>query len=428
MHAATSLPKSWVNVPPDGDFSLQNLPWGVFQPPNGPARLGMAIGEEVVDLAVLAELGAFHALELDPATLAQSSLNAFIAQGKAVTSAVRQRVASILAEGPEQSHWEAQRRFFLHPQAAVKLLLPVSIGDYTDFYASLEHATNVGALFRDPANALLPNWRHLPVAYHGRASSIVVSETSIRRPWGQYLGPGQTQPHFAPTQMLDFELELAYIIGKNSEPGQPIPCAVAEDYVFGLALFNDWSARDIQQWEYAPLGPFLGKNFASTLAPWIVPLEALEPFRTATPPQHPAVLPYLQFTGKKSFDIQLEAWLALPNAAPSRISATNFSNMYWNISQQIAHHTINGCNLRIGDVLASGTLSGPGPNARGCMLEITHRGNQPLQLPNSAIRTFLEDGDGVILRGFSQNGPLRIGFGAASGQVLSANPSPAINT
>jgi fumarylacetoacetase len=296
--------------------------------------------------------------------------------------------------------------------------LPVEVGDYTDFYSSIEHATNVGKMFRDPANALLPNWKHLPVGYHGRASSIVVSGTPIQRPSGQILPKGAEQPVFQPSTRLDFELEMAFIIGKESQLGQPISTAAAADYIFGLALFNDWSARDIQQWEYVPLGPFLGKNFGSSISPWIVTLEALEPFKVNGPVQEPAVLPYLQFEGPWNYDIALEVGIQPATNSETIVSRSNYKFMYWNMLQQLAHHTVNGCNVRIGDVMASGTISGPEEGSFGSMLEIAWMGTKPIQMVDGSTRTFLQDGDRVIMRGFAQNAQIRVGFGAVEGTII----------
>lgn len=409
--------RSWVQVPPDSGFPIQNLPFGVFKTPGLTPRLGVAIGEQVADLQVLAEHGFFDDLHIDKNIFAQPYLNDFIALGKAKTSAVRNRLSQILDNDLEE--WDASELapFFLHAQGSVQMLMPVRVGDYTDFYSSLEHASNVGSMFRDPANPLLPNWRHLPVAYHGRASSIVVSGTPIHRPKGQTLPDGASQPVFGATQLLDFELETAFIIGKPTQLGQSITTAEAEEYIFGMVLFNDWSARDIQRWEYVPLGPFLSKNFASTISPWVVTLEALEPFRTAGPPQEPEVLPYLQYEGQKSFDIQLEVALRTDAGMEQTLCRSNFKYLYWNMSQQLAHHTVSGCNMNIGDMLASGTISGSTPDSFGSMLELTWRGTKPITLPDGSERKFIADGDSVILRGYGARNGLRVGFGEAVGRV-----------
>lgn len=420
MRANDPLLESWVEIPLHSDFPIQNLPFGIFKFGLEAPRVGVAIGEWVVDCKVLAENGNFDDLAIDPLVFDQPYLNDFIELGKTKTGAVRNRLSEIL--DLKENRWTGRswRDQFLIPQSEVAMLLPVRIGDYTDFYSSLEHASNLGAMFRDPNNALLPNWRHLPVAYHGRASSIVVSGTPIHRPKGQILPEGKQDPDFSATKMLDFELEMGYIIGKNSDLGQSIPVKAAEDYIFGLVLFNDWSARDIQRWEYIPLGPFLGKNFGSTMSPWVVTLDALEPFRVDTPAQQPAVLPYLEFEGQKSLDIQLSVTLQTKQSIEKTVCQSNFKYMYWNMAQQIAHHTVNGCNLKVGDLLASGTLSGPYQESFGSMLEITWRGTRPIQLSDGSERKFLEDGDTISLRGFAKKGNLRIGFGEARGTILPA--------
>ena len=308
----------------------------------------------------------------------------------------------------------------------VEMLLPVKIGDYTDFYSSMEHAKNVGTMFRDPANALLPNWKHLPVGYHGRASSIVVSGTNFHRPKGQIKPVDSETPIFSPTRSLDFELEMAFIIGKETKLGESISTKDAEDYIFGMVLFNDWSARDIQQWEYIPLGPFLGKNFCSSISPWIVTMDALEPFRVAGPKQEPEVLPYLQFEGKKNYDINLEVCIQPEplnlNPETTVVSKSNFKYMYWNMCQQLAHHTVNGCNIRVGDLMASGTISGSTPDSYGSMLELTWKGTKPIKLSDGSERKFINDNDTVIMRGYCEKENLKIGFGEMKGKILSAIP------
>ena len=420
MEANDPKLRSWVAVPAESDFPIQNLPFGIFQTLELPPRIGVAIGDQIADLVVLAEHGFFDDLEIDTTVFQQRYLNDFISLGKAKTSAVRNRLSHILDNDVEK--WDASQLapFFLRNQADVQLLLPIKVGDYTDFYSSLEHASNVGSMFRDPSNPLLPNWRHLPVAYHGRASSIVVSGTPVKRPNGQTKTADAAQPVFGPSQELDFELEMAFVIGKPTALGQTVAIAEAEEYIFGLALFNDWSARDIQRWEYQPLGPFLSKNFASTISPWIVTLDALDSFRTDSPRQEPEVLPYLQYNGAKSFDIHLEVALRTEKNIEKTICHSNFKDLYWNMSQQLAHHTVNGCNINIGDLLASGTISGATPDSFGSMLELTWRGTKPLSLSDGTERTFIKDGDTVILRGWCEREGVRIGFGEAAGRVLPA--------
>jgi fumarylacetoacetase len=412
--------QSWVEIPEDSDFPIQNLPFGIFKAKDLEPRVGVAIGEQVADLVVLSEHGFFEDLKIDTDVFAQPYLNDFIALGKAKTSAVRNRLSAILDRDLEE--WDASElaNYFLHRQSEVEMLMPVNVGDYTDFYSSKEHATNVGKMFRDPENALLPNWRHMPVAYHGRASSIVVSGTPIHRPKGQTKADDAEKPGFGPSRLLDFELEMAFIVGKPTALGQSIATDEAEEYIFGMVLFNDWSARDIQKWEYVPLGPFLAKNFASTISPWVVTMDALEPFRTASPQQEPKVLPYLQYEGEKSFDIHLEAAIQPENSAEKVICRSNFKNMYWNMSQQLAHHTVTGCNVNIGDMMASGTISGATEASYGSMLELTWRGTKPIAMPDGSERKFVEDGDTVILRGWCEREGVRVGFGAASGKILPA--------
>ncbi len=419
--------QSWLDVSPDSDFSIHNLPFGIFESHDRGPRAGVAIGDYIVDLTVLAERRLFA---LPPEALwdeddlrralSQPVLNDFIALGKLITRAVRLRVQELLVDPSHTSQIPDLWAHALIRQHDARICMPLRVPNYTDFYSSLHHAANVGAMFRDPKNALLPNWRHLPVAYHGRASSIVVSGTPIHRPWGQIKRDDEPAPTFGPTRALDFELEVAFVVGKSSQLGRPVPVSQAEDYIFGLVLFNDWSARDIQKWEYQPLGPFLGKNFGSTISPWIVTLEALEPFRMPTPPQDPAPLPYLRSERDGSFDIHLEVDLATPGGTTMTVCRSNFGYMYWTMSQQLAHHTVNGCNVEVGDLCASGTLSGPGPESYGSMLELTWNGRRPLQLPDGSLRTFIEDGDMVTLRGWAERGAVRVGFGQASATILPA--------
>lgn len=406
---------TWVNVPADSDFSIYNLPFGIFSTTTRTPRVGVAIGDQIVDLQEVAKQGLLENWAPDQSVFSEKSLNRFIALGKTATSAIRLKLQDLLTD--DRSPLKQTPSVFV-PQSEATMHLPVEVGDYTDFYSSIEHATNVGKMFRDPANALLPNWKHLPVGYHGRASSIVVSGTPIQRPSGQVLPKGAEQPVFQPSARLDFELEMAFIIGKESKLGQPISTTAAADYIFGLALFNDWSARDIQQWEYVPLGPFLGKNFGSSMSPWVVTLEALEPFKINGPEQEPAVLPYLQFEGPWNFDVALEVGIQPSNSTETIVSKSNYKFMYWNMLQQLAHHTINGCNVRIGDVMASGTISGSEEGSFGSMLEIAWMGTKPIQMADGSTRTFLQDGDRVIMRGFAQNTEIRVGFGTVEGTII----------
>jgi fumarylacetoacetase len=407
---------TWVKVPADSDFSIYNLPFGIFSTQNRSPRLGVAIGEQIVDLQELAQKNVLDEWVQDHSIFAEKSLNRFIALGKPTTSAIRLKIQQLLSD--EQSLIKNTPEVFIS-QSEATMHLPIEIGDYTDFYSSIEHATNVGKMFRDPANALLPNWKHLPVGYHGRASSVVVSGTPIRRPSGQVLPKGADQPIFQPSARLDFELEMAFVIGKESQLGSPISTRAAPEYIFGLALFNDWSARDIQQWEYVPLGPFLGKNFGSSMSPWIVTLEALAPFKVPGPTQEPAVLSYLKFQENWNYDIELEVGIQPDGSVETVVSKSNYKFMYWNMLQQLAHHTINGCNVRIGDVMASGTISGPEEGSFGSMLELAWMGTKPLPMADGSTRAFLNDGDRVIMRGFAQKGDVRVGFGSVEGTIIS---------
>ena len=392
------------------DFSIHNLPFGVFEAKGRGPRAGVAIGDKIVDLAEVAAKGHFDDLNFpDLAVFSRSSLNGFIALGKPYWRSVRKRVARLLDSGLPVSL----------EQKAVKMLVPVEIGDYVDFYSSEEHATNVGSMFRDPKNALMPNWKHLPVGYHGRSSSIIVSGQDIRRPKGQ-INPSNQSPEFAPTRALDFELEMGLIVGRSTALGTRVNAEEADDCIFGMVLLNDWSARDIQRWEYVPLGPFLGKSFATSISPWIVTLDALEPFRVAGPPQDPPVLPYLRTHGDKNFDIELEVCLQpQTEAEPVRVCHTNFRGIYWNMNQQLAHLTSNGANLRVGDLCGSGTVSGRTPDSFGSMLEICWNGTRPLMFPGGAVRRFLEDGDMVIMRAYAKRDGVRVGFGELRTRILS---------
>ncbi len=413
--------KSWVDVNSSCDFPIQNLPFGVFKTTNRTPRAGVAIGEYILDLSVIADAGLFNAIPFEKNVFAKDVLNWFIALGKPVTNAVRERISDLLnVENAELSANADLKLKALVKQNDAQMLMPVFIPNYTDFYSSKEHATNVGIMFRDPANALLPNWKHLPVGYHGRASSIVVSGTPIHRPKGQTKVDDAPAPSFGPCKLLDFELEMAFITGKSTELGTSVSTAKADDYIFGLVLFNDWSARDIQKWEYVPLGPFLAKNFGSTVSPWIVTLEALEPFKVESPKQEPEVLPYLKFDGKKNLDINLEVEIVPENGKGKIVSQSNFKYMYWNMAQQLAHHTSNGCNIQIGDLYASGTISGPTPDSYGSMLEISWQGKNPIQMPDGTERKFILDNDTVVIRGFCEKDGVRIGFGECSGKILPA--------
>ena len=415
--------KSFIDVSPDSHFPIQNLPFGIFQPKGGKPRAGVAIGDLIVDLSVLEELGHFRSPEFRGGKpFSEDSLNAFLALGRPAwrkARAVLQRLLSL--ETPILRDNARLRARVFCAQKNVTMRLPVRIANYTDFYSSYHHAHNVGTMLRGPENALMPNWKWLPVAYHGRASSLVVSGTDVRRPSGQTKASDAATPTFGPSKSLDYELEMAFLIGPGNSLGEGVPIDCATDHIFGLVLMNDWSARDIQAWEYQPLGPFLAKNFATSISPWVVTLEALEPFKKPLPAQDPKPLSYLRAKNDFTFDIQLEAQLqASSMKAPHVITRTNFQNLYWSISQQLAHHTVNGCNLEPGDLLASGTISGATEESRGCMLELTWRGANPLKLPDGETRKWLEDGDRLTITGWCQGDDYRVGFGEVSGRVLPA--------
>ena len=413
---------SFIEVPPESHFSLQNLPYGIFRPNDGPARAGVAIGDLVLDLAALEEAGFFRTLNFgERAIFARDSLNTFLALGRPVWRRTREILQHLLAADTATLRDDkALRARAFHRQAEVTMQLPARIGDYTDFYSSYHHAFNVGTMFRGPDNALMPNWKWLPIAYHGRASSIVPSGTDVRRPHGQIKPSDAAAPVFSASRSLDFELETAFFIGPSNKLGEPVPIEQAADHIFGIVLMNDWSARDIQTWEYQPLGPFLAKNFCTSISPWIVTLEALEPFRKPLPAQDPAPLPYLRAPNDFTFDIRLEVELQTAKmSAPQTITRSNFQNLYWSMSQQLAHHTVGGCNLQPGDLLASGTISGPAEDERGSMLELTWRGANPLHLLGGETRKWLEDGDRLTIRGWCQGEGYRVGFGEVTGRIVS---------
>lgn len=418
---AANNPKltSWVPVPKDSDFPIQNLPFGIFKTKYLSPVAGVAIGNHVLDLVYLHEHGYLDGLGLSAGIFNQKYLNDFLALGRTGIRTVRNRISELLQSKNDELN-AAAREIALIPMTEVQMQLPVRIPNYTDFYSSEEHATNVGTMFRDPKNALLPNWKHLPVGYHGRASSIVVSGTSINRPKGQVKPADSEIPVFCPSKKLDFELEVAFISCGETKLGQSIRTQDAENYIAGFVLFNDWSARDIQQWEYVPLGPFLAKNFGSTISSWIVTLDALEPFRTAGPQQFPHVLPYLAFEGPKNFDIQLEVSMQPDKSDEAVVCRSNFKYMYWNVNQQLAHHTVNGCNIQVGDLYASGTISGPSPGSYGSLLELTWNGQKALRMPDGRERKFIEDNDTVIIRGHAGKDGVRIGFGECRGKILPA--------
>ncbi len=414
----THIPQqSWVQIAPDSDFTLSNLPYGIFSTKEINPRVGVAIGDYILDLQRVCDLDLFEDLDFDTHVFGQPTLNALMQLPKATLSQIRQRLLKILdAENKPVSHFSHQ---ILVAQSDAVMHLPIAIGDYTDFYSSLEHATNVGTMFRGKDNALMPNWKHMPIAYHGRSSSIRVSPHSFYRPLGQRLPNESDTPVFGPSVALDFELEVAFVVGKPTEPGQIVSVEEAEEHIFGFVLFNDWSARDIQKWEYQPLGPFLGKNFASTVSPWVVPIEALEPFRVEAPPQDP-VLPYLQQKNRSTFDIELEVEIHTAQGVATTVCRSNFRHLYWTVAQQLAHHTIGGCPLNTGDVCASGTISGQDKGSFGSMLELTWAGKEPLLLNDGTTRTYLLDGDTVVIKGFCEKAGERVGFGQAQATILPA--------
>lgn len=413
--------KSFVEYSSNSDFSIHNIPFGVTVFNKEFIGCCTRIGDQIIDLATLYDLGYFEDIEgLDDNIFEAYTLNEFIELGKPVTNAVRLKIQELLLEGSILSKDEKTIEEAFYDVDQVKMMMPVHIPNYTDFYSSIEHATNVGKMFRDPANALLPNWKHLPVGYHGRASSIVVSGTEINRPKGQMKPADADKPVFGPCKQLDFELEMAFIVNKNTEMGESISTKDAEDAIFGMVVFNDWSARDIQSWEYVPLGPFLAKNFGSSVSPWVVTLEALEPFKTASPKQDPEVLDYLKFEGDKNYDINLEVYLQPENGEENLISESNYKHMYWNMTQQLAHHTVNGCNVEVGDLYASGTISGSDPKSFGSMLELTWRGQNPIQLSNGQERKFIDDNDTITMKAWAEKDGVRVGFGEVAGKIIPA--------
>ena len=407
--------ETWIDIPKNSDFSIHNIPFGIFSTKDSKKRVGTAIGDMILDLKSSSDLGVFDNLTFDYNVFENEYLNDFISLGKSITNNVRLIIQKELSDS--SSVLRNQSNLLIN-QSDVEMHLPLKIGDYTDFYSSMEHATNIGSMFRDPSNPLLPNWKHIPVGYHGRASSIIVSGIDIYRPKGQVLLPKKKTPSFQLSSRVDFELEMGFVIGKNSNLGESISTSEAEDYIFGKILFNDWSARDIQKWEYVPLGPFLGKSFASSMSPWVVTLEALDLFRIDGPEQNPKVLPYLQYKGLKNYDINLEVAIHPDNSKESIVSSSNFKYMYWNMSQQLAHHTINGCNLNIGDLMASGTISGKDKGSYGSMLELSWGGKKPVILDDGNSRVFINDNDTVIMRGYCEKNGKRVGFGEVRTKLL----------
>jgi len=409
---------SWISVPEGSDFPIQNLPFGVVKSNGSIPRVATRIGDTVIDIAQLFEMGQLHVEGFKASDFQQEFLNPMMKKGKEATRRLRQAISDLFSAENQAASENKDVRNALIPLSEVEMCMPVQIGDYTDFYSSREHATNVGTMFRDPANALLPNWLWIPVGYHGRSSSVIISGQDIHRPKGQIKPDDNEPPIFAASRQVDFELEMGFITYDGKSLGDSISTSEAEDYIFGMCLFNDWSARDIQKWEYVPLGPFLAKNFASSISSWIVTMDALQPFAVNSPEQDPAVLSYLAFEGKKSYDIHLQVGMTPENSTEKIICNSNFKYMYWNMSQQLAHHTVNGCNVRCGDLMGSGTISGSTPDSFGSMLELAWKGTKPLSMNDGSERRFIQDGDTVTMRGYCQNEQVRIGFGEVKAKIL----------
>ena len=413
--------ESWLDVSSNSDFSIYNFPFGIGKLASGKTGAISALGDYIIDLDYLQAEFFFEGIDLPDNIFKEKTLNLFIGLGKQVTNKVRERLIELFSKGNNEIATNDNHKIHcLFAMNDVHMLMPVDIRNYTDFYSSIEHATNIGSMIRDPENALMPNWKHIPVGYHGRASSIIPSGQPIYRPKGQTKAPDATAPSYGPTKRLDFELEMAFITSKPTELSDQISIEHAEDHIFGFVLFNDWSARDIQVWEYVPLGPFLAKNFASSISPWIVTLEALEDFRVTGPEQDPPVLPYLQTDGPCNFDISLEVDIMPEGSKASTVCKSNFKYMYWNIRQQLAHHTVNGCNIEVGDMYASGTISGPTPDSYGSMMELAWKGSKPIEVSDGTKRSFILDGDTVIMSGYSEKNGKRVGFGEVSTKVLPA--------
>ena len=413
---------SFIDIAADSDFSIHNLPYGIFSDTvDGKRRAGVAIGEQVLDLSVLEAEGL---LRLDGGSyFDQPTLNAFIDSGRDNWTKARTTIQTLLSNASEtlRDNTDLQKKS-LFKQTDVTMHLPVQVPGFTDFYSSKEHATNVGTMFRDPNNALLPNWAEMPVGYNGRASTVIVSGTDVIRPSGQLKPNADERPIFSPCKRLDFELETAFVVGKGNSIGQPIAVDDAAEHIFGMVLLNDWSARDIQKWEYVPLGPFNAKTFASEVSPWIVTMDALAPFKTPCPTQEPKPLAYLnEKASDSSFDITLSVELLPENAdVATVVCETNFKYMYWSMAQQLTHHTITGCKVEVGDMMGSGTISGPTPDSYGSMLEIAWNATKPVTLKDGETRSFIEDGDTVIMKGYSEKDGIRVGFGEVRGKVLPA--------
>ncbi|MDP4663142.1 MAG: fumarylacetoacetase [Salibacteraceae bacterium] len=412
--------KSWVEIPANSDFPIQNLPFGILSKNGGIKKVGVAIGDYAIDLSALYDFGYFDLKDYSHHHFENDYLNDLLGLGKEKVRALRERISYLLSTETNELKTDTKLDEILFKTSELDMHMPFKIGDYTDFYSSMDHATNVGIMFRDPANALLPNWKHIPVGYHGRSSSIIPSGVSVHRPKGQTLPKDADKPVFGPCKLLDFELEMAFITFPGKPLGESISIAEAEDYIFGMVIMNDWSARDIQKWEYVPLGPFLAKSFASSISTWVVTLDALQPYKTNGPVQDPEVLPYLKYEGQHHFDIKLEVAIAPENSAPTVVSNSNYKHMYWNMAQQLAHHTINGCNINGGDMMASGTISGPTADSYGSMLEISWQGTNPVIMSDGTERRFIQDNDTVIMKAHCENESIRIGFGSVRTKILPA--------
>ncbi len=407
--------QSWIEYNSNCDFTIYNIPFGIAKSNTEQYFAATAIGEYCVDLNVLNNLGIFNDLNLPETIFTNKTLNDFIGLGKETTNKVRLRLQEVFEKN--YGNQELIKKSF-HDLKDVKMCMPVNVPNYTDFYSSIDHAINIGTMIRDPKNALSPNWLHIPIGYHGRASSITISGTNFHRPKGQSKPADAELPSFGPSKMLDIELEMAFIVGKNTNLGESISTHQTDDYIFGFVMFNDWSARDLQTWEYVPLGPFLAKNFCSTISPWIVTLEALEPFRVKGVDQNPVPLPYLQFKGNQNIDINLDVYIKPENSTETLVSKSNYKHMYWNMSQQLAHHSSNGCNMQVGDMYASGTISGPNPESYGSMMELTWRGTKPIKMNDGSERKFINDNDTVTFRGYAAKDGIRVGFGECIATVL----------
>lgn len=410
--------KTWVAIPENSDFPIQNLPFGILSKNGGIKKVGVALGDYAIDLSALFDFGYLDLETYSHHHFENDYLNELLSLGKDKVQALRERISYLFSTESDELRTDTKINQILFKVSELDMHMPFKIGDYTDFYSSEDHARNVGKMFRDPENALLPNWKHIPVGYHGRSSSIIPSGVAIHRPKGQTMPKDADKPVFGPCKLLDFELEMAFITYPGKELGASISTSEAEDYIFGMVIMNDWSARDIQKWEYVPLGPFLAKNFASSISTWVVTMDALQPFKTKGPIQDPEVLPYLKCETSHHYDIKLDVLIEPENTEATVVSQSNYKHMYWNMAQQLAHHTVNGCNINAGDMMASGTISGPSSGSYGSMLEISWQGTTPITLADGSERKFINDHDTVEMRGFCENSEVRIGFGSVRTKIL----------